>query len=133
VTTAVDIQINGLSSVLVRMDRVIRGTAGEVDRVTQVNAHRLIVFIQQHIRAQGLIETGAYLSSWSVLKIGRTSYGVTTDAPQSDRLEYGFTGVDSLGRSYRQTPRAHRRPAAEQSRAAYMDDLRKVVPILWGR
>lgn len=38
---------------------------------------------------------------------------VGTNAVQGRRLEYGFFGVDSLGRHYRQPAYAHFRPAAD--------------------
>jgi hypothetical protein len=36
---------------------------------------------------------------------------VVNDSPQTRRLEYGFSGADSLGRQYTQPPFPHMRPA----------------------
>lgn len=38
---------------------------------------------------------------------------VGTDKPQANRLEHGFTGTDSLGRSYDQPPFPHFGPALD--------------------
>lgn len=38
---------------------------------------------------------------------------VSTNAVQAARLEYGFVGADSLGRSFSQPPYPHWRPAAD--------------------
>jgi hypothetical protein len=48
--------------------------------------------------------TGQYRASWDVRMStsgGQVTAEVYTDAPQARRLEYGFVGVDSLGRHYR--------------------------------
>jgi hypothetical protein len=39
---------------------------------------------------------------------------VGSDSPYARRLEFGFVGVDSLGRNYNQAPRPHLRPALER-------------------
>lgn len=60
--------------------------------------------------------TGDYTRSWSVITV-RTLADVTaligTNAPQGRRLEYGFTGVDAIGRHYDQPPYPHARPALD--------------------
>ena len=58
--------------------------------------------------------TGAYRNSWRPEMHG-LPYGamctIGTDLPYGRRLEFGFTGTDSLGRSYAQPPFAHVQPA----------------------
>lgn len=130
---AVDIEMTGLDKVLIRLQRVRRGVGPAMLKTSEVNAHRLRTLIQQHIRALDIVETGAYLRSWSVFRVGKVGYSVGTDRPDSNRHEFGFMGVDSLGRTYHQAPRPHRRPAMEQSKRLYLQDARKVVPLLWGR
>lgn len=44
---------------------------------------------------------------------------VFSRAPQAFRLEYGFIGVDSLGRHYQQPPFPHFRPAIESMSAEF--------------
>jgi hypothetical protein len=66
--------------------------------------------------------TGDYRRSISrqVVKGGSTSEGfVGTNAPQARRLELGFTGTDSLGRSYDQPPFPHFGPAADEVRPGF--------------
>ncbi|WP_425580769.1 hypothetical protein [Streptomyces thermospinosisporus] len=60
------------------------------------------------------VVTGQYRASWDVkvtVAGGQVSAMVFTNAPQSRRLEYGFVGVDRLGRQYRQPPYPHIEPA----------------------
>ncbi|WP_329131544.1 HK97 gp10 family phage protein [Streptomyces sp. NBC_01476] len=52
------------------------------------------------------VVTGAYLASWQVVSTGDVTT-VGTEAPQGRRLEFGFVGTDSLGRTYDQHPRPH--------------------------
>jgi hypothetical protein len=81
------------------------------------------------------VVTGAYLHSIQVRDneaafIGgvlSTSSVVYTDAPQADRLEYGFHGVDSLGRHYRQQAYPHWGPAVEVVEREYLAAVEEAV------
>jgi hypothetical protein len=44
---------------------------------------------------------------------------IHSSAPEAHRLEYGFVGIDSLGRSVHQPPRPHFRPALARFAAQY--------------
>ncbi|MFE6126728.1 hypothetical protein ACFQ6Q_00425 [Streptomyces sp. NPDC056437] len=59
-------------------------------------------------------EVPNYHDSWKAPTRG-IPYGaectIGTDKPQGMRLEFGFTGIDSIGRSYAQPPFAHVGPA----------------------
>lgn len=60
--------------------------------------------------------TGNYRRSINrrTVKLLRSSYGeVGTNMPQGRRLEHGFSGVDSLGRSYDQPAYPHFGPAID--------------------
>ncbi|MEU9703109.1 hypothetical protein [Streptomyces sp. NPDC047981] len=60
--------------------------------------------------------TGDYRNSWQAVTT-RIPYGafctIGTNRPQGRRLEFGFTGTDSLGRSYNQPPFPHVGPAID--------------------
>jgi hypothetical protein len=129
----IELRATGVAQVQTRLARMVTAVGPAVDAVTERGAYRLRDYIQEEIRRQGLVETGAYLNSWSVVPLGRGRWAVVSDAPQSDRLEYGFVAVDSLGRSYADPPRAHRRPAIDRATEKYRDDLAKVIPLLWHR
>jgi hypothetical protein len=61
--------------------------------------------------------TGDYRRSWQVKVSGggsSTTAEVGTNAVQGPRLEYGFNGTDSLGRTYNQPPFSHARPAFDE-------------------
>lgn len=67
--------------------------------------------------------TGDYRRSWNTRNVGsilKPRVSVGTNKPQANRLEFGFTGVDALGRRYDQPPYAHAGPAAAQSEAAVL-------------
>lgn len=66
--------------------------------------------------------TGDYKRSWSVTTFvnnGNPTSDVGTNAPQGRRLEYGFTGVDAIGRHYNQPPYPHARPALAETAAPF--------------
>lgn len=58
--------------------------------------------------------TGAYRNSWRAethtLRAGAICT-IGTDLPYGRRLEFGFVGTDSLGRTYNQPPFPHVQPA----------------------
>ena len=54
---------------------------------------------------------------------GGVTARVFSDAPQARRLEYGFVGVDSLGRHYRQPPFPHVEPAWRKTRPGFVQAL----------
>jgi hypothetical protein len=62
--------------------------------------------------------TGDYRGSWRVEEVhdadpGTVSRSVGTDRPQANRLEYGYVGTDSAGRTYDQPPYEHHGPAVD--------------------
>lgn len=52
---------------------------------------------------------------------------VGTDLVYARRVEYGFVGVDALGRFYDQAPRAHLGPAFDIHSADFVRDLRALT------
>jgi len=52
---------------------------------------------------------------------------VGTNVPYAARLEYGFTGKDSLGRHYNQPARPYLRPAIENNRQRVREEVRRVI------
>lgn len=66
------------------------------------------------------IVTGDYRRSISVVKEGPTSALVGTNRPQGRRLEFGFYGVDAIGRTYNQPPYPHFQPAIDQTRPEFV-------------
>lgn len=77
--------------------------------------------------------TGEYIVSWEVGRVGARGWMVSTDAPQANRLEYGFHGVDSLGRSYSQRAYPHVGPAADAAEAALNAGVEAVLDRRVGR
>lgn len=51
------------------------------------------------------------------------SVDVGSDAPQALRLEYGFVGTDSLGRTYEQPPFPHWQPAMDVVEPEYEEAM----------
>ena len=48
---------------------------------------------------------------------------VGTNVPYAKRLEFGFSGTDSLGRTYNQPARPYMRPAMEQTRTQVVSEI----------
>jgi Bacteriophage HK97-gp10, putative tail-component len=103
-------------------------TRARVSTITRHYAMLLRVRIQQNAsgRPGPRVITGQYRASWQVRVQtggGAVTAEVFTDAPQARRLEYGFVGVDALGRHYRQPPYPHIGPAWVRTQPAYIQAL----------
>ncbi|MFE7119027.1 HK97 gp10 family phage protein [Streptomyces sp. NPDC057654] len=96
--------------------------------ITRHHAMLLRVRIQRNAsgRPGPQVITGQYRASWDVRMsggAGQVTAEVYSDAPQARRLEYGFVGVDALGRHYRQPPYPHVEPAWKQTRPGFLRAL----------
>lgn len=70
--------------------------------------------------------TGDYRRSWTTQithGLGGAMATVGTNKPQARRLEYGFYGVDALGRSYSQSPYPHVGPAVDAIQPGFERDI----------
>jgi hypothetical protein len=79
------------------------------------------LYLEGQIKAAAPMVTGRYRRSWSTERTGPAEVTVGSDAPYGRRLEYGFVGVDSLGRHYNQGPRPHVVPAVMASEARVVE------------
>lgn len=86
----------------------------------------LLQAIEENIDRQGLVDTGAYRASWGI-QIGSGYAKVFTKHPAARRLEYGFAGVDSLGRLYNQPARPHVRPAIADTKEKIVESIRRGI------
>lgn len=80
-------------------------------------------------------QTGRYVSSIQTRR-GRGSADTQsvyayTNHPAAHRLEYGFVGMDRLGRMYNQPPYPHFRPAIDATQEELIRNLRKAVIKTW--
>jgi len=58
---------------------------------------------------------------------------VYTNSVQGNRLEYGFVGVDSAGRVYKQPPYPHWKPAADTIEPKFQTTVRTAVETVLAR
>jgi hypothetical protein len=74
--------------------------------------------------------TGDYRRSWTTelgTNLGDRAVIVGTNKPQGRRLEYGFVGVDSLGRHFNQPPYPHVRPAMQEIEGPFLKSLAEIA------
>lgn len=76
------------------------------------------------------VVTGAYRSSWRA-ETRLLPYGalctIGTELPYGRRLEFGFTGTDSIGRYYDQPPFPHVQPALGYIGSTLLTQMRLAV------
>jgi hypothetical protein len=63
----------------------------------------------------------------NAIRPGMLSAVVGTNVQYAKRIEFGFIGVDSMGRYYNQAPRPYLFPALEQERKPFFQRLRRSV------
>ncbi|MFF3337813.1 HK97 gp10 family phage protein [Streptomyces flavidovirens] len=114
-----------LAATLARMGPATRARTRTITR-----HHAMLLRVRIRRNASGRpgpkVITGQYRASWDVRMRtggGEVTAEVFSDAPQARRLEYGFVGVDSIGRHYRQPPFAHVEPAFRQTEPAFIQAL----------
>lgn len=80
------------------------------------------------------VVSGAYRAGfYPIVNTGgsKKSVAVWNVAPQTARLEFGFYGVDSLGRTYNQAPLPHMRPAVQQTYEEFKPVLKGMARRVW--
>jgi hypothetical protein len=77
------------------------------------------------------VVTGQYISAFStkIVSEDRNGFiiGLSNPSPQAARLEYGYFGVDSMGRNISQPARPHFRPALLETREWYFEEVNRIV------
>ena len=110
----------------------LRARAVAVDKAVELTIYRHGLMMQTRVmrNASGRpgpnTPTGDYRRSITTQRIP-DGVAVGTNSVQGRRLEFGFTGADSLGRVYDQPPYPHFGPALEDTKGPLIEALKKVV------
>lgn len=114
----------GSKEIVAEFTGVSRRVQRSVNRVTRTYGRILQTRIMA--KASGRpgpnAPTGDYRRAWKVTfsREGEVlGAELSNDRPQRDRLEYGFSGTDSLGRVYNQPPYPHIMPAKMEVEPEY--------------
>jgi hypothetical protein len=76
------------------------------------------------------VVTGRYRASWRIVADrvpGGARVTIGTEAPQGRRLEFGFVGTDSLGRTFNQPPFPHVGPAVQQAEQDLPEAVKRTI------
>lgn len=119
----ISVKVTGLDRLLARWQYIARtGLRKEMRDLAQEFAPILL----SAVRANAPVATGGYRNRLTATVSGYTLMVHSPD-PFAARLEYGFVGVDSLGRHYAQPPQPHFRPAADTVGPQYIRRLMEIV------
>jgi hypothetical protein len=131
------ITLTGGEQVLELHNRIIRVITRVPQGVREVNRGwvpklRMMLVEASSGRPGPEVITGAYNAAY-VVELVDDGMGVGADnpSPQSNRLEYGFVGQDSLGRNYHQPPFPHFRPTFDKAGPLYTKEISEVFPKWW--
>lgn len=126
--------VGGAQSLAAELASAAARTEVLVPVVVEKAAADLVALTQQNAsgRPGPNAPTGDYRGSWRVEEVhdadpGTTSRSAGTDRAQANRLEYGFVGADSLGRTYDQAPLPHHGPAVDVIEPLFEAAMEKVV------
>ncbi|UQA93704.1 HK97 gp10 family phage protein [Streptomyces halobius] len=114
------------------LDRGALRSLSATETVMRHSAQALVKRVQHNAsgRPGPRVVTGKYRASWmsDVHRSGPVVVAeVGTAARQARRLEFGFVGVDSLGRHFNQPPYPHLGPAVDQTGPALVRALGHAV------
>jgi hypothetical protein len=116
------VETNGLE-IAARLAKISDGVLPRARAVTRHFGQLLVTTIQRNASLPRSgppgprLQTGDYVRSWNLRMQGNASFAratAGTNRPQARRLEFGFTGVDAIGRRYRQPPYPHAGPALDE-------------------
>jgi hypothetical protein len=114
-----DWRVNGAAGLVAALEKGAAQTPLLMAAVVEKTSADLVALTQQNAsgRPGPNAPTGDYRGSWRVEPVrdgvDEVSRGVGTDRPQARRLEYGYVGPDSLGRTFDQQPYPHHGPAVD--------------------
>lgn len=99
---------------------------GGLRKEMQEVANEFAPLLQGAIKARAPKESGGYASRITATVSG---FEIRASSPDdfSDRLEYGFVGVDALGRHYNQAPQPHFRPAVDEILPQYIGSIQAKI------
>ncbi|MGW6021267.1 HK97 gp10 family phage protein [Streptomyces sp. NPDC055214] len=120
------------SQLAAALNRGGKAAVSEAETAMRHGAKAMVVQVQRNAssRPGPRVVTGKYRASWQsgVHRAGPVIVGEAgTNAPQGRRLEFGFVGVDSLGRHYNQPPFPHLGPAVNAFGPLLVRELRNAV------
>lgn len=119
-----------LSSRMATMPRRVRRSIKKVNREARSMIEEAL-YRHASGRPGPNVITGEYRSSFytELLESNEDEFVILAgnDSPQAARLEYGFFGVDSLGRNYAQPAFPHMRPALYEAQLWYRDAVLQAV------
>lgn len=97
-----------------------------LDETTQKNQDKAVMragmAYQADVQKVAPVDTGQYRASIRTdlqKNMGKPVAVIGSPMPQTCRLEYGYSGTDSLGRAYHQAPKPHWRPMWDLNIARY--------------
>lgn len=102
----------------------------KINSITRMYGQLLKTKVQAHAsgRPGPNAPTGEYRGEVNVVMEDETAH-VGTNQPQGWRLEKGFFGTDSLGRTYNQPPYPHFGPAVDEIEGPYLRAIMGAIEI----
>lgn len=120
----------GLSLELVGMEalnRKLRAIGDAWEQAADDATREISQAVLEGAKARVPVVTGHLRDAGRVEPLAKHQYAVVFDKPYAKRIEFGFTGTDSLGRYYNQPPHPYLRPAYEEQR---LQALEKTADLL---
>lgn len=129
---SIKIEARGLNRLLNKLQRMPRKTEEEINEATERFGVQLLQAVRRHAsgRPGPNVQTGQYLAAF-YLEYRDGGAFVGNPSPQTRRLEYGYVGVDALGRVYNQPPYPHFGPALAEVRPQYLRDVAGAPSRAW--
>jgi hypothetical protein len=124
----IDADFGAVGRLAHHMGSFVGAFPGAMEAYNEAATERLLQLVIKYAsgRPGPNVVTGRYISNFMIVD-GR----VVNHSPQTHRLEYGYSGTDSLGRTYHQPPFPHFRPALQEMRQEYRRGIVPVIKRTW--
>ncbi len=122
-SASVTLRIDGASQLARKLERSANVLGERVDEACLRSAVRVL----ERARANAPVKSGRLRDNLTIRKETLGVYTVLGDLPYTRRIELGFTGTDSLGRTYNQPGVFFLLRAADASRAGHASEVGKAL------
>jgi hypothetical protein len=119
----IDISVYGLDELRAKWQYITKtGARKELQALAQEFSAKLLA----SVRSRAPVATGGYRSRLNA-EVSGFRVEVGSPDPYAARLEFGFVGVDSLGRHYAQPPHPHFIPGVAEVGPEYTQAIMNIV------
>lgn len=125
-----DMEVTGIDEVI----QALQEFEGAIDQEVETALMSSALLVENAAKPLAAYESGTLRRSIThEIQGGDAIVGPSAEVPYAARIEFGFSGADSLGRVYNQAAQPYMRPALVNNRQAVTQEFSSSILALIGR